>query len=241
MQHLQSWRTFLLLPLPLLFAACTNSTNQYAQRDSVTAAYINMVDTSGQYDTSEICHKILQAYIANDTAFFNHLKTTINQQTTNCANWDVWNTDIPQAKIEDIDADEVYRFIYSLQGGPAYEVATISKKADSCRLHYFSFISGDKSQVNNTISQYTQNITIADWTELNAKLDDADFWQLKKGYDWRGLDGSDLTVIGYIKPNPARGINGRYNFVHRFMSSTLNDAFLLVYTKLIHKRSKLFF
>jgi hypothetical protein len=199
-----------------------------------------MIDTSGQYDTSELNHKILKAYIANDTAFFKQLRANIKKQTTNRANSDLWNADIPLPNIKNIDADEVYRFIYSLQGGPAYEVITISKKADSCKLHYFSFYGGGDTHVYQMKDQYTESLTIAVWNGLTDKLKQGDFWQLKKGDGVRGLDARDLTVIGYIKPNPARGTGGQYNFVHRFMSSTLDDAFFMVHFRLIDQKRKWF-
>jgi len=240
MQYLKLWPFYLLLIIPVLFAACNNSANRYALRDSTTAAYINMIDTSGQYDTNELSHKLIKAYIANDTAFFKQLQANIKVQTSHRANWDVWNADIPLTKLQDLGADEAYRFVYSLMGTPFYEVVTVTKAGDSIKLHYFSFSRDYFTDIPTKSIQYTKGLQKNDWDELENKLSLGDFWRLKKGAGYRGLDGSDLTVFGYIKPNSTNGTSGRYNFVHRFMGSTLNDAFFLVYFKLIDQKKKWF-
>ena len=240
MRYTKYYIGYSLLILSILSTACSNNKNRYALRDSVITAYLNMQDTSGQYDTSETDHKVLKAYIANDTSFFKQLQTSVKKQATKRANWDLWNADIPLTKLQDLGADEAYRFVYSLMGTPFYEAVTVTKTGDSIKLHYFSFSKDYFPDIPTKSIQYTKRLLKNDWDELENKLSSGDFWRLKKGNSGRGVDGFDLTVIGYKKGEPTNGIPARYNFVHRFMLSTLNDAFFLVYDKMIDQKNKWF-
>lgn len=224
--------SFLLITIAAL-VACKNKESDFALRDSITQKYLDMIDTSGQYDTSEINTKILKAYISNDTAFFHQLDKQINQSYNDRPAWDLWNKDIPLPKLQDLNVERAYRFIYSLLGASAYKTVTVTKDAGVVKLHYLYFRYQFGSVIPKIDTQYTKELNGKEWDELENKLDYCDFWHLKKEGYWRGTDGSDLTVIGYIRGNPADGRPDRYNFVHRFWMSTLNDAMFYVYLDLL--------
>lgn len=224
--------SFLFISIAVL-VACKNKEGDFALRDSITTKYIAMLDTSGQYDTSELNTKILKAYISNDTAFFRQLDKQITQNYNDRPAWDLWNKDIPLPKLQDLHVEQAYRFTYSLLGGSAYRTVTITKEGDSIKLHYLRFFYEFGSVIPKVDTQYTKELSGKEWDELVKKLHYADFWHLKKEGSRRGTDGSDLTVMGYIRGNPADGNPDKYNFVHRFWMSTLDDAMFYVYLDLL--------
>ncbi|QEC65831.1 hypothetical protein FRZ67_00380 [Panacibacter ginsenosidivorans] len=235
---IQLMRYLLLLILLTQFYACNSGSETYLLRDSVTHKYLSIIDTSGQYDTSEINYKILRAYISNDTTFFHQLQQDIDKNSSReRANWDLWDSDIPLPKLQNLNVDEAYRFIFSIVASPSYDVVTITKQQDMIMLYYTHFNRDDINYTPPKVAKSDSTILqINQWDELTSKLYNADFWGLKKENNRRGTDGSDLTVIGYRK-----GINGlpeKYNYVHRFWSSTLDNAFFYVYFKLLDKKYK---
>lgn len=229
-------RYLLLLILLIQLYACGTNTGSSALRDSVTCNYLRVTDTSGQYDTSEVSYKILKAYISNDTVFFKRLQNNIDKNNIReRANWDLWNSDIPLPKLQTLNVEEGYRFIFSVVASPSYDVVTITKQGNSIKLYYTHF---NRDDINYTPPKIIQSdstiLKINQWDELTAKLYDGDFWGLKKENHKRGTDGNDLTVIGYRKG--VDGLADKYNHVHRFWSSTLDHAFFYVYFDLLDKK-----
>lgn len=229
-------RYLLLSVLLIQLYACGNNSNTYLLRDSVTRKYLSVIDTSGQYDTSETNYKVLKAYISNDTLFFQQFQHNVDKNNIRVRdNWDLWDSDIPLIKLQNLNVDEAYRFIFSVVTSPSYYVVTITKHQDYIKLHYTHFIRDD---INYTppkiISSDSAVLQANQWDELIYKLQTADFWGLKKENNRRGHDGSDLTVIGYRKQT--HGSIKPYNFVHRFYNSTLDQAFFYVYFNLLDKK-----
>lgn len=193
-----------------------------------------MIDTSGQYDTSELGHQVLKAYLRNDSAFFNKLQKDILPDQER-ENWNLWSTDIPLPKLQELNIEEGYRFILSILNTPYYKTATITKNGDSVLFHYTVFSKPYDSKTPKIDLQYKKKLTIEEWETLVRKLQDGDFWYLKN-QRFRGRDGSDLTVIGYRKGNKEDQMPDEYQFVHRFFNSTLNDAQFYVFQLLLDKK-----
>jgi len=219
------------------FATSCNSkgNSRYALRDSIVHNYINLVDTSGQYDTAELSHKVLKAYINNDTSFFKKLQQDIFSRTRARENWNLWNVDVPLPKLQELDIEEGYRFILSLLNTPNYWTATITRKGDSVWFHFALFSKPYGAKTPKVYKQAKKQLSIQQWETLKDKLKVADFWYLKNERPYRGTDGSDLTVIGYRKGDRDNDMPGRYHFVHRFFLSTLNDAQFYVFQNLLDK------
>jgi len=234
------------LPFSLLFliafTSCnikSNDDSKTALRDSVTRNYLMINDLTGQTDTSNIDYKILKAYSTNDTAFFHQLQNNLDKKSKERPNWDLWNSDVPLTKLQDLNVDEAYRFIFSVVASPSYDVVTITKRQDSIKLYYVHF---NRDDINYTPPKITMRdsarLSLEQWNELTSNLAYGDFWGLKKENGWRAKDGSDLSVIGYRKGYLPNGIADKYTYVHRFASSTLNDAFFYVYFTLLDKKYK---
>jgi len=238
---LRHYLPFSLLSL-ITFTSCnikSRGDSKTALRDSVTRNYLMANDSTGQTDTSNIDYKILKAYTKNDTAFFHQLQNDLDKKVKERPNWDLWNSDIPLTKLQNLNADEAYRFIFSVVSSPYYDVVTITKRQDSIKLYYVHF---NRDDINYTPPQITVSdstkLSLEQWDEFTNKLSYADFWGLKKENGWRATDGSDLSVIGYRKGNLSIGIKEKYTYVHRFAISTLNDAFFYVYFTLLDKKYK---
>lgn len=228
-------RHLLLLILLLQLYSCGNNSKTFLLRDSVTRKYLSVIDTSGQYDTSETSYKVFKAYISNDTSFFHQLQSEVDKNNVRVrANWDLWDSDIPLPKLQKLNLDEAYRFIFSVVASPSYDVVTITKHQDNIKLYYTHFTRDDIKYTPPKITTSDSAILQANqWNELIDKLQAADFWGLQKENNRRGNDGSDLTVIGYRK-RTGRLIK-TYNFVHRFYNSTLDQAYFYVYFNLLGK------
>jgi len=142
-------------------------------------------------------------------------------------------------KLQELNVDEAYRFIFSIVASPAYDVVTITKRQDSIKLHYIHF---NRDDINYTPPKITKHdsarLSLEQWDKLKSKLLYGDFWGLKKENGWRATDGSDLSVIGYRKGDSSNSTTDKYTYVHRFAVSTLNNAFFYVYFTLLDKKYK---
>ena len=215
----------------LLFSCNTGSHPQPGYRDSVINNYFAMIDSSGKYDTADWHFKALKAYYYNDTTQLKALDTFITAQKMKRENWDLWQSDIPLPKLDQLHIDEAYRFVFSVYGAPAYEVITITKKDTTHKLHYLQY-----SQGRGRGKEFEKNMSEQAWNDVIGELRFADFWYLKNICNFRGNDGNDLTVMGYQKfDNTARS-----HFVHRWTQTSLNDAFYYVYYQLLNKNERVF-
>lgn len=230
----QFHKSIYLLSMCFILTAC-NSGNEgkYALRDSAVKAYINMVDTSGQYDTASREIKVLKAYIANDTAYLSKLKKEVLEATNDRYNWDVWNADIALPVVQKLGADEVYRFVFSIMSSPYYHVVTIAKTGDSIRMSFDNVIHEDRAVTAKVVRHFDTALQQKEWDDLQHKIKDDDFWNIQKEDGWRATDGSDLTVIGYIKGSAENGTSSRYHVVHRFIIPALMKTFFFVYFNLL--------
>ncbi|MEX6690092.1 hypothetical protein QTN47_21465 [Danxiaibacter flavus] len=193
-----------------------------------------MVDSSGKYDTLDIHYKALKAYITDDSVLLKKLDSSISNQMNNRADWDLWTSDIPLPKLNQLNKDEAYRFIFSILGSPAYEAITISQKDTSFKLHYLFYRHDRDLSKFDKIREFEKSISETQWNDLTTKITQADFWGLINDKESRGRDGNDLTVIGYVKS----GDYERSHFVHRWTNTTLNDAFYYVYYNLLDKTER---
>ena len=193
-----------------------------------------MIDSSGMYDTTDINYTTLKAYIQNDTTSLKKIDSFINVKKDKRENWELWTSDIPLPQLKQLNVDEGYRFIFSLQGSPVYEAITIFEKDTTFRLNYLFYAHNTDSRKFEKIREFEKNISKEQWRTLTQKITDADFWGLKNDKGYHGLDGSDLTVIGYYKSENYE----RSNYVHRFMGGTLNDAFYFIYYNLLDKKER---
>ena len=180
---LRHYLSFQILVLIILVSCNTKPNDNFktALRDSVIGNYLMTNDSTGQTDTSNFDYKILKAYTTNDTAFFHQLQNDLDKKSKERANWDLWSSDIPLIKLQNLHVDEAYRFIFSVVASPSYDVVTITKRQDSIKLYYVHFNHDD---INYTPPKVTKldstTLTLEQWNELISNLSFGDFWGLKK-------------------------------------------------------------
>lgn len=227
----------LIFSLTFALLGCKHvDTTQQAFKETVLTNYLALVDSSGKFDTSDMSFKALKAYKNNDTTYLKQLDTYIHRQKTERKNWDLWQSDIPLPKLNQLKAETAFRFTFSLYGEPAYEVITITQNVTTYKLHYLYYYHHKDSFNFEKRREFEKSMSEKDWQEVATKLLYADFWGLKGEQDYRGADGNDLTVIGYQNLDHME----RSNYVHRCTNTTLNDAFYYVYYKLLKKSERLF-
>jgi len=162
--------------ISLFFLSCNQVDKTHkSYRDSVIERYFAMVDSSGQYDTTDSQYKILKAYAYNDTTSLKKIDSITVIRNTNRQNWDLWTSDIPLPELKQLDADEAYRFILSRLGSPAYETVTITKKDTSIKLHYLFYISDKKNLKFKKGNDFEKNISKAQWDIMATKLYYSDY------------------------------------------------------------------
>ena len=66
--------------------------------------------------------------------------------------------------------------------------------------------------------------------DITGSLRMADFWGLKKDNDYHGLDGDEMTVIGFIRGNTLYKSSNKFHYVNRWLvaRSTLSLPFNLI-------------
>ena len=230
-------RLTLYLILTFTILSCKQSdTPKTTYRDTVLLNYFAMVDSSGKFDTSDINFKALRAYYHSDTSYLIELDNYVKQQNTERRSWDLWQSDIPLPRLNQLNVDAAFRFVFSVYGAPTYEAITITQTDTIHKLHYLCYYHDKDSSRFDKRKEFEKSINEKDWQEVASKLLYADFWGLKGQKDYRGADGNDLTIIGYQKFDNTE----RSHYVHRWTNTTLNDAFYFVYYKLLNKNERLF-
>lgn len=222
----------------IVHISCTqNKQNNISFRDSVLHHYLSVKDSAAIIDSSSLDYTLLRAYAKNDTLSLKIIDSISYDAANNRANWNLWTSDIPLPSIDKLHADEVYRFIFSVYDSPVYEAITIYKKTDSCRLHYAFYKHDRDSSKFNFIKEFTKPITKNEWQEALNKINESGFWRMMPNYDYRGNDGSDLSVFGYQKS----GNFVRSHSVHRFVGGGLDTAFYYLYFSLLNKNERAYF
>src|SRR5687768_10875227 len=114
--------------ISLVFFCCQqNHTSRGKHVDTVIRNYLAMIDSSAKFDTSDFNYKALKACYFNDTAFMRELDTYVKNEKTARENWNLWQSDIPLPRLNHLNADEAFRFIFSVFGGNTYEAITITQ------------------------------------------------------------------------------------------------------------------
>jgi len=139
-------------------------------------------------------------------------------------------------KLNQLNVEVAFRFVFSIYGSPAYEAITITQNDIIHKLHYLYYYHDKDSSKFDIRKEFQKRISEKEWQEVASKLLYADFWGLKSEKDYRGADGNDLTVMGYQKLDNME----RNHYVHRWTNTTLNDAFYYVYYLLLNNNERIF-
>jgi hypothetical protein len=191
------FRLFLFLPFVI---SCQHFQREkpVSFRDSVLQYHVRVVDSAGLFDQQGQTYDLLKAYNNNDTAWLRQYYNDINKAISNGNEWyNSLDSCIHQKRIDSLGAEEVYRFKYWM-AFCAYDVdITISRKGDSCLLHFLMFTNDWSDSTCSVVSEYSKPVTRATWDKIVEGLEHAEFWRLDPPNKRIGFDGSTLNITGY--------------------------------------------
>ena len=211
-----------------LFDSCNNGADnslKYSLRDSVTKKHLEWLDSSNHSDTADINYKVLKAYLKNDTFFFKTLYADIEKERKYKQHYEINDSCIHQATLQDLDADEAYRFVYTAAFCQYKLNVTMSKIGDSSNIHFIILQDVWLNSICKVINEYDKKITAKDWEDFSQLMNEADFWGLKSINGVQGLDGSTLITTGFTKGYNTPEGKPKFNYVYRWGYSTLSDPF----------------
>ncbi|OQP59424.1 hypothetical protein A3860_37850 [Niastella vici] len=213
-----------------LFASCNNGADKslnYSLRDSITKKHLESFGSSIYSDTSDINYKVLKAYVVNDTSFFKKLNAEMEKGQKVKQQLENNDSCIHQLSLQNLGADEAYRFVFS-EAFCQYKLnVTISRTADNSNIHFIILQDVWLHDTCKVINEYNRKITAQDWDNFSRLMDEADFWGLKSNNGVMGLDGSDLVTTGF-KRHRTYDRKPKFNCVYRWGPSTLSIPFHFV-------------
>lgn len=224
---------FFLITLLAVLCSCNHTTNHIptaAYKDTIVKDHLQYIETVGEYDTTDLNYKVLKAYVKNDTAYFRKLQSDIEENKRFRKQWEVLDSCIHQPKVQELNADKAYRFIYNSAFCPYRINITISKSGDSSNLHFILYQFKWDTASCRIISEYNKPLTDKNWEDFTEAIQKADFWGLKKENGLHGLDGDDIKVWGFEKGDTAYNRQIKFNYVERWLTtkSSLADPFHLL-------------
>lgn len=199
-----------------------------AIRDIVVKEHLLKLDSSYYLDTADINYKVLKAYIADDTSFFKKLHTDIEKESKYRQQRSNNDSCIHQPSLQELNVDEVYRFIYTAAFCDYQLNVTISRNGDSIKLHFILLKDLWLNDTCKVISEYDKRITAKDWGNFSDLMEKADFWGLRSNNGVMGLDGSTLVVMGFTKGYRTYEGKPKFNYVYRWGYSTLSEPLIFV-------------
>ncbi|OQP50881.1 hypothetical protein A4H97_03385 [Niastella yeongjuensis] len=219
-----------ILLIVLAFSCNTkpNITDNYSLKDTILEKHFKAIESSDDFDSTDLNYKVLKAYVNNDTLFFKNLESDIVDNERYNKQWQSMDSCIHQSKIQSMDVDEAYRFIYSAAFCPYKINVTVSKKADSSNLHFILYQYKWDTADCNIISEYDKKLTTKNWEDITESLSTSDFWGLKKDNGVHGVDGSSLTVTGYKNRDSVYNRPAKFHYVYRWSQNVLRDPFHLI-------------
>lgn len=219
-------RTSILLICGLFLASCnakSNDTDKVSLKDSLLAAYLHEIDSLPYYDASETNYQVLRAHYYNDTNFLKTVNKRIREEREYRNEWDMKDSCIHQKKLEDLDVDEAYRFIYFPAFCDKTINVTVTKSGDSAILNFLLYQSIFNQVECNIISNFEKRLTQLQWEAFRSKLWAGDIWGLKRENGLHGVDGNSLIFIGFQSGKPWNGPD-KIVYGERWEYSSLKDA-----------------
>jgi hypothetical protein len=221
-----------ILPFILTIAISCNNKKENSKtntiRDIVAKEHLQKFDSSSYLDTADINYKVLKAYIADDTSFFKKLHTDIEQEHKRRQQWEANDSCVHQPSLQELNVDEVYRFVYTAAFCDYKLNVTISKNGERANIHFIILKDVWLNDTCKIINEYDKGITAKDWENFSQLMAKADFWGLKGTNGRQGLDGSTLVTTGFTTGYNTYERKPKYNYVYRWGYSTLDDPFTFV-------------
>lgn len=200
-----------------IFVACNNKQDKsmpFDNKDSVIKKHLNRVSKNEFYDTSDLNYRILVAYANNDSLFFDELNSLIDLSDKDSKELSPIDSCVHLKKLNQYDADQVYRLWHRQSFCDYGQMITIWKKNKQVSLHYIEYgandydkevVYADKSGIRRigpgckVVNECIKELKTADWDNLEKKAEQALFWELKQDYPSYILDGSFWRIDSYLR------------------------------------------
>jgi hypothetical protein len=219
------WINFALLVGLFSCHAKVRTTNLPSLRDTVVRDCLQEMDSLQELDTTEIGYKLLDSYIRNDTSTLIRFQKYAKAGRQIQRQFEVMDSCIHQLRLQDLPADEAYRFNYRRAFCPYKLDVTLSKRDSSVNLHFIIYQYEWRVAVGDIVNEYDKKLTIKDWNDFKKAIEYADFWALKMRNEKEGFDGDDIIVSGFIKRDTAFRRPARFHRVVRWLvNSTSLEA-----------------
>jgi len=225
----------------LILLSC-NTTSETGKenhfKDTVLKKYIAHLDSTESTDTDNYQYRIIKAYSENDTVFFKQMNKDIDLSIENRKLYPRLDTCIHLPKLNELNAEEVFRFSHSQSFCYFHQVITIARNEDSVWLHYVEYGLTDDGKIiqyttpKDTITvgpckivkEFRKELTYDKWIELEKLIASADYWNQRTFAYQSILDGSFWTINAYTK-RPRYGDNRQFHSVER---NPVSPAFIAI-------------
>lgn len=121
---------FIAILLFTWLISCDNEIDNhsdYTLKDSVLKDHIQRLDSAIYFDTTDLNFKVLKAYKDNDTIFFKKLRIDIEKERQYKLQWDFEDSCLNQPKLQHLNVDKAYRFIFTAAFCPYKLNVTVAK------------------------------------------------------------------------------------------------------------------
>ena len=210
----------------LLLFSCTGTNSHEPKstfRDSVIKFYREEANINRKFDTSDFNYKLLNAYIAYDSAALNKIFAEINKEKESRKWWGQLDSCIKLTSLKDMDIDEGYRFEYDGALCPLRQITTIYKRNDTIKLKFELYqLKWDTAECRK-LEEFDRVLILKNWEDFLDKVERGDFWGLKSDNHRFGVDGSTYYITGFKKGS--NNLPSKYHFVYRWGHTSLYDAF----------------
>jgi len=202
----------------VLFFVCCNQPHsdldQSSFKDSIVNMHLAMIRSLDYYDTLDEDYRMLQAYMDDDTGYFINVKRNMEQYEEELKKYPPLDTCVRLLKLSELNVDEAYRFSHGQSFCDFGQRITISRLADTIRLHYVEYGATDKDQKMKyydqegnikvgpgcaVVKNFERSLSMEDWKDLDRLAYDADYWGLKENEYDLCLDGSHWSIDAYTR------------------------------------------
>lgn len=218
--------TILIVNFALIISCntITERNRTVSVKDSLLKQYFLELDSLPYYDTTDVNYQVLKAFHSNDTNFLKALNIKLREERDYHNRWALGGSCLHLKKIQELGAEEAFRFDFLPPFCSTPINITITFKNDSASLEFLLYQNAFDTAKCNIISHFSKSLTKEQWEEFRSKLWNGDIWGLKRENGIHGMDGSNLTFIGYQSgkkyQRPDKIIYGE-----RWVYSSLKEAF----------------
>jgi hypothetical protein len=191
----------LIVIITLFTFSCESkkSVHTNSSRDSLLQKYLNTIDSLPWIDSSEYQHRLLEAFLQNDTVYLKRIITEISDEIKLSKQRDNDLTCPHPAAIDTYNFDEVYRFEYEAFFCDEKSNLTIGVSNDSATLFGYLYKVAFGTDSCISFKKIEKKLTKQEWYPVAKGLYQSDIWGLKLNNGNFGFDGSMLTVTAYRK------------------------------------------